>query len=83
MKLARQITETCFSILGSSTYLEENRHNKIANDLQAFNWWEGTDDMLAFHITVSGIAHVSESVQVIHIMIMHEIRAYQQLHEKV
>ena len=62
--MAREMTETCFSILGSSTYLEDNRHNKIANDLQAFNWWEGTDEMLAFHITISGIGYASESMQV-------------------
>jgi len=61
--MAREITEKCFSILGSSTYLEDNRYNKIANDLQAFNWWEGTDEMLAFHITISGIGYASESMQ--------------------
>ena len=63
--MAGQITETCFSILGGSTYLEDSRHNKIANDLKGFNWWEGTNEMLAFHVTISGIAHATKEMQVI------------------
>ena len=58
------IVDNCLSILGSSTYLEGNRYNKMANDLKGFNWWEGTDEMLAFHITVSCIAHGATDLKV-------------------
>ena len=64
MKIASMIVENCFSILGGSTYLEDNPHNKVANDLKAFNWWQGTDEMLAFHITTEGIHHVATEIQV-------------------
>ena len=36
----------------------------MANDLKGFNWWEGTDEMLAFHITVSCIAHGATDLKV-------------------
>ena len=58
------IVENCLSILGSSTYLEGNRYNKMANDLRAFDWWEGTDEMLAFHITVVGLSQAAIDLKV-------------------
>jgi len=63
VKTAHLIVDHCLSIVGSSTYLEGNRYNKMANDLRAFDWWEGTDAMLAFHITVAGISHVATHLQ--------------------
>ena len=63
VKTGHLIVENCFSIIGSSTYMEGNRYKKMADDLRAFDWWEGTDEMLGFHITVAGIAHVAGELQ--------------------
>ena len=64
VKTAHFVAENCLSILGSSTYLEGNRHQQMAEDLRAFDWWEGTDEILAFYITTAGIGHIATEMQV-------------------
>ena len=60
---ANYCLETCRTIFGAETYLEDNAIMQIFSDIEGLLWWESCNDMNKLYLSLGGLSYTGEHRQ--------------------